>query len=189
MATAPWHSRNVMLYTDWVTKTAGWSEPLRNAVKNAAMLHDLGKIGVPDGVLMKPSLLTPDEAAVIRQVPLITCKILEPLRVFETETLIVRHLRERFDGSGYPDGLAGDEIPIGSRLLAVTEAFDSITCDRAHRAGRSLDAALAVLGEAADEQFDPRFVELIVADVAANRSRWQKQIARSRVEMPLGKRR
>ena len=183
-----WHSRNVMLYTDWVTRTAGWSEPLRNAVKNAAMLHDLGKIGVPDNVLMKPGKLTAEEAAVIRQVPMITCKILEPLRVFETETLIVRHLRERYDGSGYPDGLIGSEIPIGSRLLAVTEAFDSITCDRAHRAGRSLDEALKVLHDAAGGQFDPLFVQLIIHDVETNRDRWQKQITRSRIEMPITRR-
>ena len=80
---------------------------------------------MPDRLLTKPRPLDPDEAAILRQVPLITCRILEPLRVFETEILIIRHLRERYDGTGYPDGLRGDSIPIGSRLLAVSEAFDS----------------------------------------------------------------
>jgi diguanylate cyclase (GGDEF)-like protein len=179
-----WHSRNVMLYTNWLVAAAGWSRPLRVATANAAMLHDLGKIGVPDKLLLKPRSLDREEAAVLRQVPLITCKILEPLRVFETEILIIRHLRERYDGSGYPDGLSGDNIPIGSRLLAVTEAFDSITCNRAHRPGRSLDEALAIFRQQAGRQFDPNFVRLLENDIVTHRQRWQKQIHRARIEMP-----
>ncbi len=179
-----WHSRNVMVYTNWLVAAAGWSQPLRLATTNAAMLHDLGKIGVPDRLLMKPQVLDPEEAAALRQVPLITCKILEPLRVFETEILIIRHLREHYDGSGYPDGLSGDSIPIGSRLLAIAEAFDSITCNRAHRPGRSLDEALAIFREEAGRQFDPYFVRLLEGDTAARRERWQKQIERARIEMP-----
>ena len=120
----------------------------------------------------------------MRQVPLITCKILEPLRVFETEIVIIRHLRERYDGSGYPDGLAGDSIPIGSRLVAITEAFDSITCDRAHRVGRSLDDALQVFRDEAGRQFDPGFVTLLEKNVAAHRVRWESQIERARTELP-----
>ena len=119
-----WHSRSVSLYTKWLVDEAGWSRPMRVAATNAAMLHDLGKIGVPDALLLKPHSLQPQEAAVMRQVPLITCRILEPLRVFETEIVIIRHVREHFDGAGYPDGLTGQSIPIGSRLLAVAEAFD-----------------------------------------------------------------
>jgi diguanylate cyclase (GGDEF)-like protein len=179
-----WHSRNTMLYANWLVAAAGWSRPLRIATSNAAMLHDLGKIGVPDQLLMKPSSLDPEEAALIRQIPLITCKILEPLRVFETEILIIRHLRERYDGSGYPDGLVGQSIPIGSRLVAIAEAFDSITCNRAYRSGRSLDEALGVFHDEAAKQFDPQFVELLLRDVAENRERWQAQINCARVEMP-----
>jgi diguanylate cyclase (GGDEF)-like protein len=179
-----WHSRNVMLYTNWLVSAAGWSRPLRLAVGNAAMLHDLGKIGVPDNLLMKPTMLEPAEASLMRQVPLITCKILEPLRVFETEIVIIRHLREHYDGSGYPDGLAGDSIPLGSRLIAITEAFDSITCDRAHRVGRSLDEALEIFRREAGRQFDPGFVGLLEKNIAEHRTRWQKQIDRARTELP-----
>ena len=179
-----WHSRNVMLYTNWLVSAAGWSRALRLATGNAAMLHDLGKIGVPDKVLTKPGSLDPAEATLTRQVPLITCKILEPLRVFETEILIIRHLRERYDGSGYPDGLAGDSIPVGSRVVAITEAFDSITCNRAHRTGRSIDETLQVFREEAGRQFDPGFVTLLERNVAAHRARWQKQVDRARVELP-----
>lgn len=179
-----WHSRNTMLYTNWLVAGAGWSRPLRIATSNAAMLHDLGKIGVPDELLMKPTSLDPEEAALIRQIPLITCKILEPLRVFETEILIIRHLRERFDGTGYPDGLSGQSIPIGSRLVAIAEAFDSITCNRAYRPGRTLDDALEVFQEESGRQFDPQFVALLLEDVAANRERWLAQIRCARVELP-----
>ncbi len=179
-----WHSRNVMLYTNWLVNAAGWARPLRLATANAAMLHDLGKIGLPDRLLMNPRQLTEEEAALVRQVPLITCKILEPLRVFETEILIIRHLRERYDGAGFPDGLRGDSIPIGSRMLAVAEAFDSITCNRAHRLGRSVDEALEVFRAESGRQFDPDCVRLLEADIERHRPRWTKQIERARIELP-----
>jgi diguanylate cyclase (GGDEF)-like protein len=179
-----WHSRNVMLYTNWLVSAAGWSRPLRLVAGNAAMLHDLGKIGIADNLLTKPTPLEPAEAALMREVPLITCRILEPLRVFENEIVIIRHLRERYDGSGYPDGLAGDSIPIGSRLVAIAEAFDSITCDRAHRVRRSLDDALRIFRDEAGRQFDPSFVALLENTIAANGGRWQRQIDRARTELP-----
>lgn len=179
-----WHSRNVTLYTKWLVEAADWPKSLRLAVANAAMLHDLGKIGLPDKLLLRPRPLAPAEAALVRQVPLITCKILEPLRVFETETLIIRHIRERWDGAGFPDGLVGSSIPICSRLLAVTVAFDSITCNRAFRSGRSIDDALGALRAEAGKQFDPQFVELLARNVTAQRARWQIQVDRARVELP-----
>ena len=181
-----WHSRNVTLYCKWLAEAAGWPKSLRLAVANAAMLHDLGKIGVPDGLLLKPRTLEPNEAALMRQVPLITCKILEPLRVFETEIAMIRHLRERFDGAGYPDGLVGKSIPLGSRLIAVAEAFDSITCNRAYRPGRSMDDAIEVLQDERRKQFDPEFVDLLVECVRKRPRRWAKQVELARV--PPGKR-
>jgi diguanylate cyclase (GGDEF)-like protein len=179
-----WHSRNVMLYTNWLVSAAGWSRPLRLITGNAAMLHDLGKIGIPDRLLMKPTSLEPAEAALMRQVPLITCKILAPLRVFEPEIVIIHHLRERYDGSGYPDGLTGASIPIGSRLVAITEAFDAITCDRAHRVGRSLDTALRIFRAEAGRQFDPGFVALLEKSVGIHRARWETQIQRAHTQIP-----
>lgn len=177
-----WHSRNVTLYCKWLSEAAGWPKSLRIAVANAAMLHDLGKIGIPDGLLMKPQPLDANEAAVMRQVPLITCKILQPLRVFETEIAMIRHLRERFDGAGYPDGLSGKSIPLGSRLIAVCEAFDSITCNRAYRPGRPIDEALAVLSEERGKQFDPEFVDLLAESVRGRPKRWAKQVQAARLQ-------
>jgi len=179
-----WHSRNVTLYTKWLAEAADWPKPLRVATTNAAMLHDLGKIGLPDQLLLTPRTFVPSEAALIRQVPQMTRKILEPLRVFDTETLIIRHLRERWDGGGYPDGLEGNSVPIGSRLLAVTEAFDSITCNRAFRAGKSIDEALEVIDAEAGAQFDPTFVAMLRENIESQRGRWQAQVDRARVELP-----
>lgn len=170
------HSQNVRVYAQQLAQAAGWSEHMRAAVTNAAMLHDLGKIGVPDRVLQKPGRLSAAETTILRQVPLITCKILEPLRVFETETHIIRHLRERWDGGGYPDGLAGPAIPLGSRLLAVAETFDALTSDRVHRPGISLDEALQALRDEAGQHFDPDFVRLLTELVEQDRTTWESRL-------------
>jgi len=179
-----WQSRNVSYYVGCLVEAAGWPEGLRVATTNAAMLHNLGKIGVPDRILQKPDRLTEDEARILRQVPLITCKILEPLRIFETEVLIIRHLRERYDGTGYPQGLVGATIPLGARVLAVAEAFDAMTSDRAYRRRRSLDEALAEISEAAGAQFDPQFAELLTNTLADHRGEWEERIARSIDQVP-----
>ncbi|MBL8878605.1 MAG: diguanylate cyclase [Phycisphaerales bacterium] len=178
-----WHSRNVSYYTQVCAEAAGWPESFRSAVVTAAMLHDLGKIGIPDSILQKADALTPSEAAEMRKTPLLTCKILEPLRIFETEMLIIRHLRERFDGSGYPDGVAGQNIPIGSRLLAVTEAFDAMTSDRVHRPHRSMGDALAELRSQSGRQFDPQFVSLLEKVAVEQSEAWVEHMARSRMNV------
>ncbi|MCA9244987.1 MAG: diguanylate cyclase [Phycisphaerales bacterium] len=175
-----WHSRNVTLYATWALERVDWGAALRKATINAAMLHNLGKIGIPDALLLKSDELTPEELATIRQAPLITCKILEPLRVFETEIAIIRHLRERFDGAGYPDGLVGASAPIGSRLLSVIEAFDSMTGSRTYRTGIPIEDALVELERESGSQFDPDFVRLVVQTVQEDRARWQAQILRAR---------
>jgi len=177
-----WQSRNVTFYVSRLVEAAGWPEGLRLATANAAMLHNLGKIGVPDAVLQKPAALTSAEALVLRQVPQVTCKILEPLRIFETEILIIRHLRERWDGTGYPYGLAKTTIPLGSRLLAVAEAFDALTNDRAYRRRRSIDDALAEIQAEAGRQFDPQFAELLKTVVTAERAEWQARIDQTLAE-------
>lgn len=169
-------SRNVTAYVMSLAVAAGWPETLRIATANAAMLHNLGKIGVPDRILQKPDALTSEEAVVLRQVPLVTCKILEPLRIFETETLIIRHLRERFDGGGYPDALRATSIPLGSRLLAVAEAFDAMTSDRAYRRRHSIDAAVEEIRAQAGKQFDPQFAELLTQVLEEQRAEWEARI-------------
>ena len=178
-----WHSRNTTFYCVCLAEAAALPEPLQTIIANAAMLHDLGKIGVPDSILQSTAPLGEEQAAVLRQVPLMTCKILEPLRVFETETLIIRHLRERFDGSGYPLGLAGTTIPIGSRLLAVAETFDALTSERPHRRSLSIDEALRAIEAEAGRQFDPRYTTLLTEVVQAQRERWVQRVERARAEV------
>jgi diguanylate cyclase (GGDEF)-like protein len=170
------HSRNVRFYAQRLAEAAGWPENLRTAVCNAAMLHDLGKIGVPDAILQKPGRLTEEESAVLRQVPLMTCKIIEPLKVFETETVIIRHLRERFDGSGYPEGLHGEDIPIGARLLVVAETFDALTSARAYRSGRPIGDAVQTIQSESAAHFDPQFCDLLAQVVAEENELWVAQI-------------
>ncbi|MGE0480983.1 MAG: diguanylate cyclase [Phycisphaerae bacterium] len=179
-----WHSRNVMFFTEQLAKAAGWSEAQCTIAMNAAMLHELGKIGVPDRTLQKVDPLTAEEVAILRQVPAMTCKILEPLKVFETEILIIRHLRERFDGTGYPAGMTGPVIPLGSRLVAIAEAFDSMTSDRAYRPSRSIRAALDEIQNEAGRQFDPQFVDLLERVIFQEEELWQKQIDRTQALRP-----
>ncbi len=179
-----WHSRNTTFYATSLAKAAGWPEPLVTAVGNAAMLHDLGKIGVPDRILQSRTPLTEQDSAVLRQVPLITCKILEPLRVFETETVIIHHLRERFDGTGYPFGMVGTNIPIGARLLAVAETFDALTSHRPHRPGRTIDEAVEIIKSEAGDHFDPQFTELLARVVALQRDSWTLRVRRTLAALP-----
>ena len=168
------HSHHVRAFVEELAKLAGWNSLQVRAVAQAAMLHDIGKIGVPDQVLAKTTSLSSEEAALLRRVPLATCKILEPLRVFETETMIIRHLRERYDGMGYPDGLEGKSIPIGSRLLALAEAYEALTSDRAHRPSRIPDDALERIRADAGSHFDPEFVALLVEAVNERPEFWRQ---------------
>lgn len=181
------HSRHVALYTKWLAAAAAWPEYLCEVAENAALLHDLGTIGVPDHLLHKAESLSEAERAILRSAPQITCKILEPLQVFETEISIIHSLRERFDGQGTPDGLVGGAIPIGARLLAVAEAFDSLTCDRAYRVRRKPEEALEVLRSEAGKQFDPQFVELLSECMQRDAQAWQSQVEQAQrllVEAP-----
>jgi len=178
-----WHSRNTTYYASCLAQAAELPEPMCTVIANAAMLHDLGKIGVPDSILQSTTPLTEEQTTVLRQVPLMTCKILEPLRVFETETLIIRHLRERYDGTGYPLGLSGTTIPLGSRLLAVAEAFDALSSARPHRAGLDIDEAVRAIQDEAGKQFDPRFTKLLTRVVQEQRQRWLTRIERARAEL------
>jgi diguanylate cyclase (GGDEF)-like protein len=178
-----WHSRNTTFYCTCLAEAAGLPPPLQTAIANAAMLHDLGKIGVPDQILESTVPLSEEQATVLRQVPLLTCKILEPLRIFETETLIIRHLRERFDGAGYPLGLVGATIPIGSRLLAVAETFDALTSERPHRACMDILEAVRLIQSEAGQQFDPQFTALLERTIAVQKGRWTARVQRARAEL------
>jgi len=137
-----------------------------DAVTYGALLHDIGKIGVPDSILTKQGPLDDDEWELVRRHPEIGERICAPLRSFGAFGPIIRHHHERWDGTGYPGKLRGEGIPIGARIVGLVDAFDAITHDRPYRAARPLEQALDELGSAAGRQFDPDLTRLFVDDVA-----------------------
>lgn len=168
------HAGNMAFYASQLMEAENWPEAERLATLNAARWHDLGTIGIPDHILKKPDTLTASEYAVVRRVPDLTCRLLSPLGAFSSEIAIIRHLRERFDGSGYPDGLAGSSIPRASRLLLIVEAFDSLTTPQTHRRAGSFDAALQSLALCAGTDFDPDLLSTFSALTRKNGQAWLK---------------
>ncbi len=164
------HAINVAFYCEKLASVMGCNEALTQSVRNAGLLHDVGKVGIPDRILMKPAGLSEVEAVVIQQVPEISVRILDHLRILDSEIMFIRHQREFYDGSGYPSGLVGDQIPIGSRILLVANAFDAMTTDRVYRACRSIDDALAELKLASGKQFDSRVVDALFGYIRTNRA-------------------
>jgi hypothetical protein len=126
---------------------------------SAARIHDLGKVAWSNNILTKPGPLTEEEWETVRQHPMIAVEMLENLSLYERGVPLIRHHHERIDGTGYPDGLAGEEIPLGARLIAVADSYDAMTTDRPYRRGLSHDEAIARLREGMGTQFDSRVVE------------------------------
>jgi HD-GYP domain-containing protein (c-di-GMP phosphodiesterase class II) len=125
-----------------------------------ALFHDIGKIGIPETILAKPGPLTPEEREIVETHPELGEKIIAPIDRLEEVRPIVRHCHERYDGAGYPDRLAGDDIPIESRIILVCDAYHAMTTDRPYRKRLPAEEALRRLHEAAGTQFDPRVVEV-----------------------------
>ena len=130
------------------------------------MIHDIGKIGVPDAILMKPGPLDADEWEIMRQHPVIGENIARPLRSAHNLLAIIRHHHENFDGTGYPDGLAGDAIPLVARITAVSDAYDAMISDRPYRRGMPREKALSILCSGSGVQWDPGLVPVFVEAVA-----------------------
>ncbi|OGR91884.1 MAG: hypothetical protein A2992_08205 [Elusimicrobia bacterium RIFCSPLOWO2_01_FULL_59_12] len=125
------------------------------AIQQAGILHDLGKIGTPDGILRKNESLTLAEKKTMHEHPVIGHQILKGIGFLQEAAVLVRHHHERYDGSGYPDGLAGSAIPLGARILAVADALDALTTDRPYHKAISYDEAVQELAKEAGRQFDP----------------------------------
>ena len=154
------HSQRVQLYA---VELAGVCAPeLLNdpSIEYGFLLHDLGKMGIPDRVLQKPAALTVSERRLIETHPVLGEQMLEGVSFMSSECLsVIRSHHERWDGDGYPDGLGGDEIPLGARVFAVADALDAITSDRPYRRQQSWEYAFQEIAEESGKQFDPQVVE------------------------------
>jgi putative two-component system response regulator len=152
------HSRRVAQISVAIAREMGLSEAAIEKIRFAGQLHDIGKIGVREAVLNKPGRLTDEEFEHMGYHPEIGGRILAPV-IDDAEVLgIVRHHHERYDGSGYPDRLAQEAIPLGARILAVADAFDAMTSERPYRGALGLDFALEEIERCAGSQFDPKVV-------------------------------
>jgi HD-GYP domain-containing protein (c-di-GMP phosphodiesterase class II) len=137
----------------------GLAESELTWIRRGAILHDVGKIGISDGILRKPGKLNDSEWEEMRRHPEMGYRMLEPIRFLRPALDIVLCHQERYDGSGYPRGLEGDSIPLGARIFAVVDTFDAMTSDRPYRAALSIDAAREEIRVWSGRQFDPRVVE------------------------------
>jgi len=141
----------------------GLSAERVRSIRIAALLHDIGKVTVSEGILNKPGKLTRREFASIKDHPIVGATLVSQVRGFERLAKIVRHHHERFDGTGYPDGLAGEDIPPESRILSVLDVFDALTHQRSYRNAMSRGEAIAEIERGAGTQFDPVVVKAFLA--------------------------
>jgi diguanylate cyclase (GGDEF)-like protein/putative nucleotidyltransferase with HDIG domain len=161
------HSASVVEMAKKVATALGLDAIDVERVGHAALLHDIGKVGVPDRILHKSGPLAGDEWELMREHPLIGERILRAIPGLAEVARMVRHEHERFDGGGYPDGLRADEIPIGSRIILACDAYHAMTSDRAYRSAMVHDEAVAELVRGAGSQFDPKVVSVLLTRVAA----------------------
>ena len=152
------HSERVVSFSLRLGRELGLGADQMRSLEFGSLLHDIGKIGVPDAILRKPARLTEDEWVRMREHPLHGQRILRGIEFLEGAARVVAQHHERWDGSGYPAGLRGEQIDLNARIFAVADAFDAITSDRVYRRGRDYDAALAELEAHSGCQFDPRVV-------------------------------
>lgn len=156
------HINRVQHYAVELAKAAGVHGPELEAIVTGALVHDIGKLGIPDHILLKPGKLTPEEFRRIQTHVMIGAEILAPVPFpFPVVDVVLTH-HERWDGLGYPRGLQGDEIPIGGRIISLVDVFDALTSNRAYRRAMEWDEAINLLCENAGKQFDPRLVKIFV---------------------------
>ncbi|MCZ7592386.1 MAG: HD domain-containing protein [Kiritimatiellae bacterium] len=175
------HSLRIRALAGIIAREMGLSSSEIEEIERAALLHDIGKIAVPDRILLKPGQLTPEERLEMERHPEVAFKMLNASPHLETVAAIVRAHHEWFDGTGYPRRLKGADIPLGARIISLIDAYDAMRSNRVHRQGVSSEAALKEIETNAGAQFDPQLVELfkrcqIAIELAAN---WDQVNAKS----------
>lgn len=157
------HSLRVAYLCVSVGKEMGFSTDELYELEVSALFHDIGKIGVPDAVLKKPSRLTDDEFLEMKLHPSKSFEILQDFPIFSKMAINAKYHHERFDGRGYPEGLKGEDIPFYARIILIADTFDAMTSTRPYRKGLPFDVAFAELREFAGTQFDPQIVEKFIS--------------------------
>ena len=165
------HAQRVQRYAVALAREAGITDqPTLVAIDLAALLHDLGKLGIPDCVLHKPGPLTPDEYDQVKQHVIIGADILTAALFPRSLALLVRHHHENWDSTGYPDGLRGEAIPIGARVLAIVDCYDALTSDRPYRRALSHTCAVSMIRERRGTMYDPDIADAFLRIVQYLRS-------------------
>jgi putative nucleotidyltransferase with HDIG domain len=157
------HSRRVTAFTIAIARAMGLTADQIRVIARGAFLHDIGKMAIPDAILNKPGALTPDEVAIMREHSYHGYQIVRKIPFLQEASEIVYAHQERFDGTGYPRGLKGEQIPLGARMFAVADTLDAITSDRPYRPAQTLTAAREEIQRWAGRQFDPEVVKMFLS--------------------------
>jgi putative nucleotidyltransferase with HDIG domain len=171
------HSMRVAFYSLQLGKEYGLSDEQLYDLELAALFHDIGKIGVPDSVLLKPARLDEDEFLKMKKHPELSAEILKGFAPFEEAAKFAKHHHERYDGRGYPDGMAGEDIPLYSRIILIADTFDAMTSTRPYRKGLPYEVAFEELREFAGSQFDPNLVEFFIKAMERDQAQNQPTFA------------
>ena len=156
------HSERVSKYAAVIARGMNLPESEIEGLRIAGILHDIGKIGVPEGILLKFAPLTDAELEVIKDHPVVSAKIVEGVEFPWDIISVILHHHERYDGGGYPNGLKGEDIPLGARIMAVADTYEALLADRPYRRGLPKEKALEIIREAAGTQLDPEIVSVFL---------------------------
>ncbi|MGE5329591.1 MAG: HD domain-containing phosphohydrolase [Deltaproteobacteria bacterium] len=171
------HSTRVSIYARIIGRKLNMKNAELTKLKVAALFHDIGKIGIPDGVLLKEGRLTDEEFKVIKTHPEIGSRILNPVTMLADIIPAVKHHHEKYNGKGYPSGLAGEEIPLHARILAIADAFDAMTSDRSYQKKKTFEEALEELERCAGFHFDAELTDVFVGQFRKNMKFYTRLIA------------
>jgi putative nucleotidyltransferase with HDIG domain len=153
------HAERVAAYGIELARALGVARPEAPEIEFGFLLHDIGKVAIPDRILYKPGSLSDEERALVNRHPVIGAEILSGIEFLTEAAQVVRSHHERWDGSGYPDGLRGEEIPLAARVFAVADVFDALTTDRPYRPASTLPEARDIIRRDSGSHFDPRVVD------------------------------
>jgi cyclic di-GMP phosphodiesterase len=174
------HSQRVCRYSLEIARAMGWQEKELGVLARGAYLHDIGKLGVPDGILLKRGPLTAEERKVMQRHSQIGFDLIKNIPFLADAAGIVLMHHERFDGNGYPRGLKGEEIPLGARIFAIADTLDAITSDRPYQRASSFESARETIRRLSGTSFDPQVASVFLSvpeDVWPTIARNQRQIA------------